>query len=208
MPPRKKQNGQQKEDKGQTGSEESGDEHPVSGPSKRTIRKSLLRRIVRSHKKYELSEADQKICREALNAWRKTPANQRMTLLSQTTKKILGLYQAQHGEALSHTRAKAVEHAVFIWLRQRARSRRKAAKLGTKAYNGRNVWLTQNKAEVNKKVAELKTREENQGKPTVALFQLAVTEMMKELPEEERADLKVVASEWNATGPAEEVRKK
>ena len=205
---RGKQPNQEGEDHPQTGSEESGDEPPVAARRKTSGRRSLFRRMMRSHKKYQLSEADRDLCQQALKAWHKTPANKRNTLLSETTKKVLGLDQAKHGKAASDTRAKAIRKAVFMWFRQRTKNRRKAAKLGAKAYNGRSVWLSQNKAEIDKKVAELKTREENEGKPGVALFQLAVTELMKELPEEEREDLNVIASEWNATGPTEEVRKK
>ncbi|KAJ2920415.1 hypothetical protein H1R20_g16679, partial [Candolleomyces eurysporus] len=197
------------EDHAQPGSEESGEEHSGSGPRKKTYPlKSHLRRIIRSYKKYQLSEADKEFCREALKSWRKDPQIKHTVLLSQTTKKVLGLYQAKHWKSASCPRAKAIEEAVSQWFRQRVKNRRKAAKLGTKAYNGRSVWLSQNKEKINHKIAELRTREENEGKPTVALFQLGVTELMKELPEEEQADLHVVACEWNATGPAEEVQKK
>ena len=93
-------------------------------------------------------------------------------------------------------------------MRERTRNRWRAAKLGTKAYNGRNVWLSLNKDKIPEKIAELKTMAEHQGKPRVALFQLAVSDLMKGIPEEEQADLEITASEWNATGPVEEVRKK
>lgn len=192
----------------------SGDEAPGEGGQESvrkrqtSYRKSLLRRAIRAHRKFQLSEADQDICRKTLLVYRKAPLSQRPALLLKATKKVLGLYQAKHGRPASEIIAKGAQEAVHLWMRNRTRNRRRAAKLGTKAYNARNVWLSLNKDKVPDKIEELKNLPEHQGKPLVALYQLAATNLMKGMPEEELADLEIAAAEWNATGPVEEIRKK
>ncbi|KAJ2925607.1 hypothetical protein H1R20_g11487, partial [Candolleomyces eurysporus] len=191
---RHKDSTQEQEDHEHSADETPGEKGEGSGLKRKTGRPSLLRRAIQAHKKFKLSEADQDICWETLKIYQKAPLGQRSAILSRATKKILGLYQAKHGKPASQVTAKSAQDA--------------AAKLGTKAYNERNVWLSLNKDKVPDKVKELETLEKHQGKPPVALLQLAVSELMKGMPQEERADLKIAASEWNATGPVEEVRKK
>ena len=89
------------------------------------------------------------------------------------------------------------------WIREKTRSRVKAAKIGTKSYNARRVFYQQNKEKVKRRAAEL--HKGNKDTWPIGATAVALTELYGSLPKDEVDKLQTIANEWNAMGPGDEV---
>ena len=94
-----------------------------------------------------------------------------------------------------------IDKAVRKWIRERTRSRVRAAKIGTKTYTARRVFYQQNKERVKKRAAEL----DGTNIPSIGASAIALTQLYQDLPQEEMDKLQTIANEWNAMGPGDEV---
>ena len=94
-----------------------------------------------------------------------------------------------------------IDKAVRKWVRDRTRSRVKAAKMGTKSYSARRVFYQKNKERVKERAAEL---QKEPGSWSIGATAKALTELYEQLPKEEVEKLQTIANEWNATGPGDE----
>ena len=155
------------------------------------------------HSKYHLTESDVKICNDVRQQFKDAPLPQRTRLLSTAITEIIEGYRVQHDlEEVDAFMQERIDRAVRKWIREKTRSRVRAAKIGTKSYNARRVFYQQNKDKVKKRAAELH-REKEDSWP-IGTTAKALTELYESLPKEEVDKLQTIANEWNALGPGDE----
>jgi hypothetical protein len=168
-------------------------------------RANFLRSWKKSHAKYRLTDDDVEICDNFRKQFKTIPQAQRARLISKAVTEIIEKYRIQHElDQVDAFMQERIDKAVRKWIRDRTRSRVKAAKIGTKAYNGRWVFYQQNKDEVNKRVAVL--LKDRDAKEALGVRAKVTSEMYSDLPKEEQDKLQTIANEWNATGPCDEVQ--
>ncbi|KAJ2930428.1 hypothetical protein H1R20_g6667, partial [Candolleomyces eurysporus] len=167
-------------------------------------RANWLSRWKKLNSKYRLTESDIKICNDVRQQYKDAPLPKRARLLSTTITQIIEGYRVQHNlEEVDAFMQERIDKAVRKWIRERTRSRVRAAKIGTKSYNARRVFYQQNKAKVKKRAAEL--HKENEDSWAIGTTAKALTELFESLPKEEVDKLQTIANEWNAMGPGNEV---
>ena len=168
-------------------------------------RANFLRSWKKSHAKYRLTDDDVEICNNFRKQLKGIPQAQRARLISKAVTKIIEKYCVQHKvDQVDAFMQERIDRAVRKWIRDRTRSQVKAAKIGTKAYNGRWVFYQQNKEEVNKHVAVL--LKDKDAKEALGVRAKVTSKMYSDLSKEEQEKLQTIANEWNATGPSEEVQ--
>ena len=184
----------------------SGDEAQKKSSSKsRRARVNWMARWKKLHSKHHLTDGDIEICNEARLKWKETPQSMRPKLLKAAITQITESYRvARDLEEVDAFVQEKIEKAVRKWIRDRTRSRTKAAKIGTKSYNARRVFYIQNKEEVKARAAEL--LQETGGSWPIEATAKALTEMYGRLPKEEVDQLQTIANEWNHMGPGEAVQ--
>ncbi|KAJ2920768.1 hypothetical protein H1R20_g16326, partial [Candolleomyces eurysporus] len=119
--------------------------------------------------------------------------------------KIIEGYCVQHNlEEVDAFMQERIDKAVRRWIRDRMRSRVRAAKIATKLYNACRVFYQQNKEKIKKRAAELQKEDKNSW--LIGTTAKALTELYESLPKEEVDKLQTIANEWNAMGPGDEVQ--
>ncbi|RXW12952.1 hypothetical protein EST38_g12902 [Candolleomyces aberdarensis] len=152
----------------------------------------------------ELTESDLKICDDVRRQFKDAPLPQRSRLLSTAITEIIEGYRVQHNlEEVDAFMQERIDKAVRKWIREKTRSRVRAAKIGTKSYSARRVFYQQNKDKVKKCATEL--QKEGDGPWPIGTTAKALTQLYETLPKEEVEKLQTIANEWNAMGPGEEV---
>ncbi|RXW11288.1 hypothetical protein EST38_g14567, partial [Candolleomyces aberdarensis] len=172
-------------------------------------RANWLSRWKKLNSKYRLTESDVKICDDVRRQVKGAPLPQRTRLLSTAITEIIEGeiiegYRVQHNlEEVDAFMQERIDKAVRKWVREKTRSRVRAAKIGTKSYNARRVFYQQNKDKVKKCATEL--QKEGDGPWPIGTTAKALTELYTTLPKEEVEKLQTIANEWNTMGPGEEV---
>ena len=167
-------------------------------------RSNWLSRWKKLHSKYRLTESDLKICEDARRQFKITPLPRRPQLLAKAIAEITEGYRVQHNlDEVDAFMQERIDKAVRKWIREKTRSRVKAAKIGTKSYNARRVFYQQNKEKVKQRAAEL--HKGNKDTWPIGATAIALTELYGSLPKDEVNKLQTIANEWNAMGPGDEV---
>ena len=181
---------------------------PATQKTKKKARKEAraranwLARWKKLYSKYHLTESDLKICDDVRQQFKLAPLPQRAWLLSKAVTEIVEGYRVQHKLAeVDAFMQERIDKAVQKWIRERTWSHVRAAKIGTKAYTARQVFYQQNKERVKKRAAEL----HGTNAPSIGASATALTQLYKDLPQEEMDKLQAIANEWNAMGPGDEV---
>lgn len=156
------------------------------------------------HTKYQLTDSDLKICDDARQQFKAAPIPQRPKLLSKAVASVVEDYRERKGlEEVGAFMQERIDQAVRKWIRDKSRSRVRAAKIGTKAYSPRRVFYQQNREKIQERTAELQ-KERPQGY-YIQLLSEACSEFYEQLSRDEVDRLQTIANEWNATGPGEQV---
>ncbi|KAG2022506.1 hypothetical protein CC2G_000248 [Coprinopsis cinerea AmutBmut pab1-1] len=95
----------------------------------------------------------------------------------------------------------SIEEAVAAWFKANCRPRNKAAKIGTKARSGREVFAHMEWKEVARKKRELMDAAQFEGDQHIGFYQRAVTELWDKLPEEQKGRYANEAMEWDNIAP-------
>ncbi|EAU83687.1 hypothetical protein CC1G_05591 [Coprinopsis cinerea okayama7 len=121
-------------------------------------------------------------------------------------RRIASMMEETSGEGADAAMKSSIEDAVGAWFKANCRPRAKAAKIGTKARSGRDVFAHQEWKEVAKKKRELMEADQFEGDRHIGFHQRAVTELWDQLPEEEKAKFRMEAVEWDNVAPPPEIQ--
>jgi hypothetical protein len=155
------------------------------------------------HSKYHLTDSDLKICNDVRQQFRAAPIPQRPKLLSKAVANVVEDYCMRKGlEEVDAFMQERIDKAVRKWIREKSRSRVRAAKIGTKSYSARRVFYQQNKEKVKERAAEL--QKERPDAFPIDVGAQALTEFFGRLSKAEVDRLQTIANEWNAMGPGEQ----
>ena len=163
-------------------------ETPATQKTKRKARKEARARAnwlahwKKLYSKYHLTESDLKICDDVRRQFKLAPLPQRTRLLSKAVTDVVEGYRVQHKLAeVDAFMQERIDKAVRKWIRERTRSRVRAAKIGTKAYTTRQVFYQQNKERVKKRAAKL----DGTNIPSIGASAIALAQLYQDLPQEE-----------------------
>ncbi|EAU87313.1 hypothetical protein CC1G_02072 [Coprinopsis cinerea okayama7 len=121
-------------------------------------------------------------------------------------RRIVSMLEETSGEAPDPTMKASIEEAVAAWFKANCRPRNKAAKIGTKARSGREVFAHMEWKEVARKKRELMDAAQFEGDQHIGFYQRAVTELWDKLPEEQKARYANEAVEWDNIAPPGEIQ--
>ncbi|KAG2010525.1 hypothetical protein CC2G_013341 [Coprinopsis cinerea AmutBmut pab1-1] len=121
-------------------------------------------------------------------------------------RRIASMMEETSGEAPDSAMKVAMEEAISSWYKANCKPRSKAAKIGTKARSGRDVFAHKEWKEVAKKKRELIEEAGFEGDQHIGFHQKAVTALWDPLPEEQKAVYRKEAVEWDNIAPPVEMQ--
>ena len=161
---------------------------------------SMSRRFNHVH---TFSERELIVLEEARKSWHTTPDTRRAQLIRTTTQDVLSAFRETHQGAVEPFRVARLTSAVARWLRMKCKKRSKAEQIGTKACNYRRVAYWKYKEQVLQRSQELSVQ---RGGSKFKYQQIALSEIIRKLPDAEIRVLKITAKHWNSSGPPENIR--
>ena len=146
---------------------------------------------------YGFSQRELEILRAKKQEIAGAPRARKAGIISKAIQDVVVVAREIHAN-FSKNQEQRLRIATQIWFRKHAGKRTKLEKAGTKAWTDRRVYFDLNREAIMKKAQEIGAR---LGKPSFSCLQKALSNVLEELPEEERTQLRLTAGEWNASGP-------